>query len=107
MFKNILIVLVFSAGITSLKVQDIISRPIQRNVSKAFYAETGEMVEESQFILSGGSTVQWNDAHGNTKQTYVIGETMGSWANISQPILCKINSGEVQDNIEQLLFVEP
>jgi hypothetical protein len=102
MLKKILLPIILCFWITSSSAQNISTYSIQWNISKVFNAETGETVEGPQFILTGGSTVQWKDVQGNIKHTYSISETIGSWTNVNQSgaILYKINSGEVEGNIE-------
>jgi hypothetical protein len=102
MRKELFFSVILCLWITSSKAQNISTLPIQWNISKVFYAETGETVEESQVVLTRGSTVQWKDGYGNVKHAYSISETIGNWANINQSgsILYKINSEEAEGNIE-------
>ena len=80
-----------------LYAQNITTQTIRWHVGKTQEVNAGRVSEDPDQIVSYGTTkIEWQNASGLVKKTFVISETNGSWTNVQSngSILYEVNVGE-------------
>jgi hypothetical protein len=99
--RNLILVLLLILSIHAIG-QNIVSSTVAWSTSKTFNVNSGEMTPvANQLISYRQDSVNWKDASGNLKYSFLVNEVTGAWTDItaSGEVIYEVSSGGYKGNI--------